>query len=123
MRNRCPNCGSKTLFKAGKMFELNQDCPVCGLKIERDEGFFLGPMSLNYGITVVFFLVPVALLAYREVIGTTTAIVLAGIGSFGVPALLYRSTRSWFLMQYYFFLPQHLPANREGLVSTDDENI
>ena len=123
LTNRCPNCGNRTLFKQGSMFELNKVCPVCGLKIERDEGFFLGSMSLNYGITIIFFLVPVMLLAYWDVIGTNTAIALAGVGAIGFPMLFYRSSRSWWLMQYYFFFPQHLPANRDGTVSQDDENI
>jgi hypothetical protein len=68
-------------------------------------------MSLNFGVTLVGYLTPVMLLAYFKVIGTTTAIVLAGIGAFGFPALFYRSSRSWWLMQYYLLFPQHLPAN------------
>jgi hypothetical protein len=66
-------------------FEVNKACPSCGLRIERDEGFFIGSMSLNYGVTLVCFLTPVMLLAYKGVIGTTTAIVLAGVGSSGFP--------------------------------------
>ncbi len=113
LTNRCPNCGAKKLFKDGTLFELNRACPDCGLPIERDEGFFLGSMSLNYGVTLVFFLTPVMLLAYKKVIGLTPAMVLAGIGAVVVPALFYRSSRSWWLMNYYLFLPQHLPANQE----------
>lgn len=113
LTNRCPNCGAKKLFKDGTLFELNHACPDCGLPIERDEGFFLGSMSLNYGVTLVFFLTPVMLLAYKKVIGLTPAMILAGIGAVVVPALFYRSSRSWWLMNYYLFLPQHLPANQE----------
>ena len=80
-------------------------------------------MSLNYGVTLVCFLTPVMLLAYKGVIGTTTAIVLAGIGAIAVPALLYRSSRSWWLMNYYLFLPHHLPANRAGAPPDEDENV
>ena len=123
LTNRCPNCGGRTLFKPGALFEVNPECPRCGLKIERDEGFFIGSMSLNYGVTLVCFLTPVLILAYKEVIGTTTAIVLAGIGAILVPALFYRSSRSWWLMQYYFFLPQHLPANQTGLRADEDRNL
>jgi uncharacterized protein (DUF983 family) len=122
LTHRCPNCGGHTLFKAGTFFETNKECPQCGFKIERDEGFFLGSMSLNFGVTVAGFLTPVMLLAYYNVIGTTLAIVLAGAGSFGFPALFYRSSRSWWLMNYYFFLPQHLPANRATLEASEDEN-
>lgn len=123
LTNRCPNCGARTLFKAGTLFQVNKECPSCGLKIERDndEGFFLGSMSLNYGVTIVAFLVPVMLLAWKGVIGTTTAIVLAGIGAVIVPALLYRPSRSWWLMNYYIFLPHHLPANGgTGRAGQDD---
>ncbi|HTB80236.1 MAG TPA: DUF983 domain-containing protein [Opitutaceae bacterium] len=123
LTNRCPNCGGRTLFKPGTFFELNKECASCGLKIERDEGFFLGSMSLNYGVTLVCFLTPVMLLAYYHVIGVTLAVVLAGVGSVLFPALFYRSSRSWWLMNYYFFLPQHLPANREAVQRGEDENI
>ena len=120
--NCCPNCGQRTLFRAGTFFETNRECPSCGLKIERDEGFFLGSLSLNYGVTLVAFLAPVALLAYNEIIGTTMAIILAGVGSILFPALFYRSSRSWWLMNYYFFFPHHLPANQRSVAEDEDEN-
>ena len=124
LRNRCPNCGGATLFREGSWFEVNKACPRCGLQIERDEGFFIGSMSLNYGVTLVCFLLPILLLAYKGVIGTTFAIVLAGVGSIGFPFAFYRSSRSWWLMQYYLLFPGHLPANRARLPSeVGDENI
>ncbi len=123
LSNRCPNCGGRTLFKAGTWFQTNRNCPACGLLIERDEGFFLGSMSLNYGVTLICFLMPVMLLAWRGVIGVTAAVVIAGIGSIGFPALFYRSSRSWWLMNYYFFVPQHLPANRIIAESPGDDNL
>ncbi len=104
LSNRCPNCGGRTLFKAGTWFQTNRNCPSCGLLIERDEGFFLGSMSLNYGVTLVCF-------------------VIAAVGSIVFPALFYRSSRSWWLMNYYFFVPQHLPANRVATAADGDENL
>jgi uncharacterized protein (DUF983 family) len=112
LTNRCPNCGGRTLFQAGSFFRVNPLCPRCGLPIERDEGFFIGSMSLNYGFTIVVFLAPIMILAYDGVIGTTLATVVGGIGAIAVPALFYRSSRSWWLMNYYFFLPHQLPANQ-----------
>lgn len=124
LTNCCPNCGSRTLFKAGTLFQVNQTCPTCGFVIERDndEGFFLGSLSLNYGFTLVGYLVPVMLLAYYDVIETTTAAILAGVGAVLVPALFYRSSRSWWLMNYYLLLPHHLPANGGTGRAGEDNN-
>lgn len=121
LTNCCPNCGGQTLFKAGARFELNKECPACGLKIEKEEGFFLGAMSLNYGITCLCFLAPIALLWYKGVLSDATAAVLGLAAAFVVPVALYRSSRSWQLMLYYTFLPQHLPANRRES-GEEDEN-
>ena len=125
LTNRCPNCGGKTLFKAGTLFQLNRTCPACGFRFERDndEGFFLGSMSLNYGVTLVGFLAPVVLLWYFKVIGDRTAIGLAVVGAIGFPMLFYRSSRSWWLMNYYFFLPHHLPANGGQGRAGEDDNV
>ena len=68
LTNRCPNCGGKTLFKEGTLFELNRECPSCGLKLEKDEGFFLGAMAINYGVTCICLLSPVAILWYYGVL-------------------------------------------------------
>jgi hypothetical protein len=55
-----------------------------------------------------------------RVIGVTTAIVLAGVGA-RIPDPLYRSSRSWWLMNYYLLFPHHLPANGgKGRVGEDD---
>ena len=125
LTHRCPNCGERTLFVPGKLFQLNKVCRNCGFRFERDhdEGFFLGSMSLNYGVTLICFLLPVMLLAYFKVIGTSLAIVLAGVGAIVVPALFYRSSRSWWLMNYYLFLPHHLPVNGGKGRAGEDDNI
>jgi uncharacterized protein (DUF983 family) len=125
LTNRCPNCGSRTLFKSGTLFELNKQCSSCGFRFERDndEGFFLGSLSLNYGVTLVCFLVPVMLLAFFKAISATTATVLAVAGAVLVPALLYRPSRSWWFMNYYLLFPHHLPANGGTGQAGQDNNI
>jgi len=42
---------------------------------------------------------------------------------FAIPALFYRSSRSWWLMNYYVFFPHHLPANKTGAKAGEDENV
>lgn len=108
----CPNCGAHRLFKPGTLFSVNRECPECGLKLERDEGGFLGALSLNYGVTLVCYLLPVLLLYLGHVLSGRTAAILAGVGAVVFPALFYRTSRSLWLMNYYLVLPHHLPANR-----------
>jgi hypothetical protein len=62
------------------------------------------------------------LLWYNGVLSARWAAGLAIAGSVVVPALLYRSSRSWQLMLYYSFFPQHLPRNRTETGATGDEN-
>jgi uncharacterized protein (DUF983 family) len=125
LANCCPNCGGRTLFQPGSFFRVNKECRACGFGIERDndEGFYLGSASLNFGMTIVCYLTPVMLLAYFDVIRVATAFALAGIGAVGFPILFYRSSRSWWLMNYYLFFPLHLPANGGQGRAGEDDNV
>lgn len=92
------------------------------MHIERDEGGYLGSLSLNYGVTIVLYLVPVLLLYVFGLLPGLVASLAAGVGAIIVPILLYRPSRSWWLMNYYFFLPHHLPANQRELAPDEDAN-
>ena len=114
LTHRCPNCGGHTLFRQGTVFQMNELCPACGFKFEGEggaEGFYLRSTSLNFGVTLTCYLLPVLLLVYYKSISVLTAEVLAIAGSLLVPVLLYRASRSWGLMNYYVFFPEELPAN------------
>ena len=119
--NRCPNCGRSSLF--ARALTLHHACPRCGLEFERGEGFFLGSMSINYGVTIVVCLVPVLVLALTGVLSPEWAVGLAVAGTILFPLLFYRSSRSWWLMSFYLFLPHHLPANRRALDQGEDDNV
>jgi len=50
LRLRCPRCGVGKLYE--KPFHMLDCCPHCGLKYEREQGYFIGAMYINYGATV-----------------------------------------------------------------------
>lgn len=122
LTHSCPNCGEGSLFQPGRPFTLRAGCGGCGLKFERDEGSFLGAMSLNYGVTICLFLVPVLIAYLAGGLSGATAAWLAGVGAVGFPVLFYRSSRSWWLMNYYLVLPGHLPANQRVIEAGEDAN-
>ena len=111
LTHRCPNCGEKTLFREGKPFEVNRTCSACGFSLEAGEGHFLGALAMNYIFTCVVFLAPTAILWATGVLSVRVAAALGLTFAVVIPVLLYRSSRSWVLALWYFFVPDHLPAN------------
>ena len=53
LARRCPRCGQGKLFR--RWFNFPKTCPRCGLPFEREEGAFLGSLSINYGVTGLAF--------------------------------------------------------------------
>lgn len=65
VRQLCPRC------RAGKIFSksilrgwprMHERCPMCGLKFEREPGYFLGAMYLSYGLALIVIVVLAAIL-------------------------------------------------------------
>ena len=57
---RCPRCGRGDLFS--RWFTMVDRCPRCGLPFERGEGYWLGAIAVNLGVTeLVFGLLVVAI--------------------------------------------------------------
>ena len=48
---KCPRCGEGSLFQ--QKFKMFTHCQICDLKFEREQGYFVGAMYLNYGATVL----------------------------------------------------------------------
>lgn len=117
---RCPNCGEKSIFAPGNRFKVNPVCPNCGLKIEKGEGAFLGPFVINYGVAVFGFVIPLIAICVHYNVGLALTITAGAVPAFVLPLVLYRLSWSWWLMVYYYFLPQNLPMNL-GAEGEDDE--
>ena len=62
MRLRCPLCGVGEMF-AG-WFRMNERCRGCNFAFERESGYFLGSIYINYGAAVVLALVLHLLMQY-----------------------------------------------------------
>ncbi len=48
---RCPRCHSGDVFRG--LVSMNERCPRCELKFEREPGYFVAAMYLSYGAAVV----------------------------------------------------------------------
>jgi uncharacterized protein (DUF983 family) len=48
----CPRCREGKIFQRSVWLfpSMYERCPVCGLKFEREAGYFLGAMYISYGL-------------------------------------------------------------------------
>jgi uncharacterized protein (DUF983 family) len=62
---RCPRCLEGRVWRG--MFSMNDPCPVCGLRFERESGYWTGAMVASYalGVPVLGLIVAAVLLATR----------------------------------------------------------
>src|ERR1700752_3193482 len=71
---RCPRCGEAQIFQG--LFRMLPECPTCGLKFEREPGYFLGAIYINYAATVVCMLAGFFALDYFVNLSLTYQIIL-----------------------------------------------
>lgn len=54
LRLRCPRCGEGRLFT--RFFTMADACSSCGLDFKREQGYYIGAMYINYGVTAAVLL-------------------------------------------------------------------
>jgi uncharacterized protein (DUF983 family) len=70
LRLRCPVCGRAKLFK--DLLWMHEKCPSCGAAFEREPGFFLGSIYVNYGLTALVVAIAYPLLMFNRVLSHNT---------------------------------------------------
>jgi ABC-2 type transport system ATP-binding protein len=87
------------------LFRMQPECPTCGLKFEREPGYFLGAIYINYAATVGCMLAGFFALDYWVNLSLTYQIIVWS--GFGVvfPMLFYRYSKSLWLCLDYLFSP------------------
>jgi len=51
---RCPRCGRSPLYRG--WFRMHERCAACGLRYEREQGYFVGAIYVNYAVTTILAL-------------------------------------------------------------------
>lgn len=82
------------------------------MTLERGNGYFLGPLCINYGIVALLYVAPLLLAGVAGWIPFRLMLAVALLGALLLPVLLYRFSWSLWLMTYYSCLPGELHANR-----------
>jgi uncharacterized protein (DUF983 family) len=58
---KCPQCREGNIFEFPatnimKFSRMHKNCPKCGLKFEREPGFFIGAMYVNYAFSIAIII-------------------------------------------------------------------
>jgi uncharacterized protein (DUF983 family) len=81
-------------------------CRLCGLRFERAQGYFVGAIYLNYGVTAVLALAGFFLLWWRTDLPMAAHLALWGGFAVVFPLWFFRYSRSLWLALEYFVNPE-----------------
>ena len=99
---KCPRCGEGALFQT--YFKMFTHCAVCNLKFERESGYFIGAMYINYGATVLTAFPSYFLFEKFTSIPFSVNLSVWALFSAIFPVLFYRYSKSlWLNLDYIFF--------------------
>jgi uncharacterized protein (DUF983 family) len=100
---RCPRCGAGPLFQG--FFTMHPQCLNCALKFEREQGYFVGAIYLNYAATVLIALPGYFVLDVYAGLSLAQQLVLWVSFAVLFPLFFFRYSRSLWLSLDYFFNP------------------
>jgi hypothetical protein len=78
LKLKCPRCGQAPMFSG--LFRTHERCAHCHLKYEREPGYFLGSIYINYGVTAL--LLTVAWITLRFGYGFDSRRLVIGLAAF-----------------------------------------
>ena len=95
VRLKCPQCGASKLFHHWVL--MYPKCDYCGLTYEREPGYFLGSIYINYGLTATT--TTIAYVAFHLVLGYSNQWVVPPLLAYCIlfPILFFPFARAYWL--------------------------
>ena len=109
-RLKCPRCHRGPVFFG--LFKMHSECSQCHLRFEREQGFFVGAIYLNYGATVAVAVPGFFILDYWTEISLLAQLLLWGTFAAIFPLFFFRYSRCLWLSLVYIFVPDEIPRHR-----------
>jgi uncharacterized protein (DUF983 family) len=99
LRLRCPRCGETALFRG--WFSMAEACALCGLRYERAQGYFVGAIYVNYGVTAILALGIFFLLWSLTTLSAAAQLALVAPVAVLFPLWFFRYSRSlWLALEW-----------------------
>lgn len=109
---KCPRCHEGDVFETQnpykKMTAVKETCSHCGLRYEKEMGFFYGAMYVSYMLNIALFVTSVVayfILLDQYISGTTLMIIYVSLTAILMP-VYYRLSRTIWLNFFNSYDPE-----------------
>lgn len=109
---KCPRCHEGNVFETRnpykKMTAVKETCSHCGLRYEKEMGFFYGAMYVSYMLNIALFVTSVVayfILLDQYISGTTLMIIYVSLTVILMP-IYYRLSRTIWLNFFNSYDPE-----------------
>ena len=85
---------------------MHETCSDCGTRFEREPGFFLGSIYINYGLTALIIAVAYPILLFSGLVAERKLLVGGLLFALLFPLLVFRHARSLWLGFDQFYDPR-----------------
>ena len=109
---RCPRCGVAPLFSG--RFSMYSHCLSCDLQFEREQGYFVGAIYVNYAVTAVLMIAGYFSLGLVVGMSLTQQLILWCTFAVFFPLFFFRYARSLWLSFDYIFNPENAHGERSS---------
>ena len=107
LRQRCPVCLRGQVFCS--LFGMHSHCPTCGIKFERESGYFLNAMFVGYAAGFLALLPTALWLAWRNVSIAVFSVAIIAQTTLLTP-LIFRYARLIWMHTDQLLDPRPLPS-------------
>jgi uncharacterized protein (DUF983 family) len=113
LRLLCPVCGDAFIIQSP--FKIRHHCPECGALYQREEGFFVGALTINV-VTTELIILALYLVSILFVSSYQTILIILFIAGLLFPVAFYHHSWSiWLSLDHLVEgLPQSNPAGGKG---------
>lgn len=127
LKEKCPRCAQGDLFVynhrlpfSKKPFQMKKYCPECGLKYEKEPGYFYGSMFVSYALNVALFVICllVYLYIFKEHYGWEYFAGAYLAATFLLTGVIFRWSRSLWLAALTKYEPETKDVRNLQLMET-----
>ena len=99
------------------LFFMHPSCSRCALTFEREQGYFVGAIYINYAATTLIAIAGFLMLDYFTPISLSQQLLLWGAFAILFPLFFFRYSRSLWLSVDYLFTPADIsPRNNLSIL-------